>query len=123
MLLLELAQEDIESAGRQNTIFRENVEITFAGVLRQIAELARTQDVTGVRLAFAGEDAQRRGLTCAVASDQPDAVARLDSQRGTRRVEQRSNPGTNFEVGGGNHEGPFYGEAGVPFSTRSLDRV
>ena len=74
------------------------------GVLRQVADRAARGDRARVRLALAGEHPHRGGLAGAVAADEADPVARLHAQRGAGQ--QDAGPGTQFQVGRGDHRAP-----------------
>ena len=99
--LLHVAQQLVEAARGEHPVLRGDRQVALARVLRQVAELAGAAQVAGVRLALAGEDAQRGGLAGAVAADEADAVAGLDAQG--RVGEQDARAGAQFEVGGGDH--------------------
>ncbi|SKZ81933.1 Uncharacterised protein [Mycobacteroides abscessus subsp. abscessus] len=70
----------VEPTRRQHAIACDDVEVAFFGVLRQIAEIAGPGHRSGVGLGLARENAQRGRLTCAIAADEADPVAGLNTQ-------------------------------------------
>ena len=103
LLLLQVGQQRVQAAGREHPVAGQDVQIAFLRILRQVTDLADALDRPGIRLAFTGQDAQRRGLAGSVAADQTDPVARLDPQRGTLEGQQRARSGADLQVRCGDH--------------------
>ncbi len=80
LLLFQVREQHVQSAGRQHPVAGQHVEIALFGILRQITDFAGAGDRSGIRFGFARQDAQGGGLARAVAPDQPDAVAGLHPQ-------------------------------------------
>jgi len=107
----------VEAARRQHAVACDDIEIALFGVLRQITERTCPGHGPRIRLRLAGEDAQRGGLSCAVTSDESDAVAGLDTQGGAGRRQQGPSARSNFQVGRGDHDKPVYCASTSGFST------
>ncbi len=82
LLLLQISEQRVQSAGRQHPVAGQHVEIAFFGILWQVTDFAGTSDRSGIGFALPGQDAQGAGLARAVAPDQPDAIAGLNPQIG-----------------------------------------
>ena len=83
-----LRHQLVEATGGEYTVLRRLLHVALARILREIADLARRGDLTAVGLPLAGDDAHRGGLTGAIATDEPDAVPRLHTQRLAVHVQQ-----------------------------------
>ena len=79
LLLLQIREQRIQPTRRENPVASQHVEVTLPGVLRQIADLTGAFDGARIGFAFTGQDPHRGGLTSSVATDQTDAVARLNA--------------------------------------------
>src|SRR5699024_12259382 len=60
------------------------VEIPCPGVLGEVADAARALHVSPGGFAFSREDLRERGLSGAIAADEPDPVAGVNADRGAR---------------------------------------
>src|SRR6202035_3404245 len=103
LLLFQVGQQGVQSACGEHPVAREEVEVTLFGILRQVTDLAGTCHGARVRLPLAREDAQRRRLTRAVATDEPDPVPRLYPQRRAVGIEQRARSCADLEVRSRDH--------------------
>ena len=90
LLLLQVGEERVETACRQDPVAGQHVEVSLSWILWQVADLTGSDDASRVGFTFPGEDAHRGGLTCAIAADEADPVSRLDAQRGTLDGQQRT---------------------------------
>ena len=79
-LLFQIGEQHVQPAGRQHPVAGQHLEIALFGILGKVADFAGAGDRPGVRLGLARQDAQRGGLACAVAPNQPDAITGLDPQ-------------------------------------------
>jgi hypothetical protein len=98
LLLFQVGQQGVEVAGGQHPVAGQHVEVALFGILWQITDFPGPCDGACVRLAFPRQDADGGRLACAVAANQPDAVAWLHAQRRTVGGEQRARPGADLEV-------------------------
>ena len=99
-------RELVESAGGENPVAGGLHDVALLGVLRQVAYLAGAGHGTAVGLAFASEDAHRRRLARAVASDEADPVPGLYSELLVWGIEQGAGPDAHLKILGNNHNGP-----------------
>ncbi len=103
LLLFQVGEQGVQSACREHPVAREHVEVTLFGILRQITDLAGACHGARVRFPLAREDAQRRRLAGAVATDEPDPVPRLYPQRRAVGIEQRARSCADLEVRSRDH--------------------
>ena len=80
LLLFQIREQHVQSAGRQHPVAGQHVEIALFGILWQVTDFAGPGDRSGIRFGFAGQNAQGGGFAGAVTADQPDAVAGLHAQ-------------------------------------------
>ena len=97
----DVCDELVEAASGQDTVASRYGQIAGARILREVADRPGARDRTGVRQALAGQDAQARGLSGAVAPDQADTVTGLHAQ--CRRFEQDARAGAQLEICGCDH--------------------
>ena len=115
--LAHLPDDAVEPARRQDAVAGQDVQVTRARVLREVADLAGGGDRPCGGLALTGEHLGERGLAGAVAAHQPDPVAGGDPER--RAVEQEPGPSAQLDPTGGNHDGTpdiTGGGGGAPMS-------
>ena len=109
-LLLGLAQTAerlVDTAGGEDAVAGEHVEVTGTRVLGQIADTAGRSDGAVGGLSFPRQDAGHGGLARAVAPHQPDLVPGSDPERG--RLQEEAGSDAQFEVGGDQHGWSFLG--------------
>ena len=97
----QLVPEDVEPAAGEHAVARGDVEVAAARVLREVADLADDVDLAGVRDPLPGQRGEGRRLPGAVASDQPDPVARLHAQ--VRATDEDAGAGAELEAGRRDH--------------------
>ena len=76
-----VANHDVETTRRQDAVASQDIEITRARVLWQVADRASVRHRTRSGQQLAGEHLGQRGLAGAVAADEADAVALRYSER------------------------------------------
>ena len=99
--LAHRADDLVEPARGEHPVHREHVEVTRAGVLREVADLAGPDDLAAGRLGLPRERLGERGLAGAVASDEPDPVAGGDAER--RLLEQHACADAQLDGLGSDH--------------------
>ncbi len=99
--LLHLAQQRVETAGGQDAITNGAGRVAAAGILREVAELTADVDLSGERQCLAGQRLQQRRLARPVASDEPDPVAGLDTER--HRFDEGAGARAQLEIGRSDH--------------------
>ncbi|GAA3239527.1 hypothetical protein GCM10020256_60730 [Streptomyces thermocoprophilus] len=85
----------------RDAVAGEDVEVTGARVLREVADLTRSGDGAGGGQRLAGQALGEGGLACAVAADEADAVALGDAERGV--LDEDAGTGAQLDTGGGDH--------------------
>ena len=104
-----LAHDGVEPAGREDAVAGEHLEVTGAGVLRQVADGAGAGHRARGGLALAGEHLGQGRLARTVAADETDAVAGVDPEAGVLDEQARSS--TQLDPGGDDHGIPPIGAA------------
>ena len=93
--------DHVEPTGAQDPVAGEDIEVTGARVLREVADASRAGHGARRGLPLPGEHPRQGGLASAVAPDQPDPVARPEAER--RAPEQEPCAGAQLDVGGSDH--------------------
>ena len=99
--LAEASYDVVEAARRQDAVAGEHLGVTDPRVLRQVADVAAAEHLTGSGLALAGEDAGEGRLAGSVAPHEADLVACGDPEGDVLHEEPRA--GSDLELLGGDH--------------------
>ncbi len=100
--LAQVAQDLVQPAGGEDAVAGEDVQVTGAGVLRQVAHLTGAGHGAGRGRRSAREHLGQRRLAGPVAPDQAHPVAGGDPEGGA--VEEEARAGAQLDPGGGDHD-------------------
>lgn len=101
LVLTHLAQDLVETAGGEDAVAGEDVEVAGARVLREVADLAGAGDGAAGGHTFACEALGEGGLARPVAADETDAVALGDAEGGG--LDEDAGAGAQLDAGSGDH--------------------
>ncbi len=101
LVLPHLAQDLVETAGREDAVTRQDLEVPGARVLGQVADLAAAGDGAAGRRPLTRQALGEGRLARAVAADQADAVALGDTEGGG--LDEDAGAGTQLDAGSGDH--------------------
>ena len=105
----------VQAAGTEDPVPGEDLEITGARVLRQVADPAAGRDRAAGRLTDAGQHLGQGRLPGPVAADESDSVTGRDSE--ARVLEEQSRARAELDVGGSDHGFVSRGGRGVREAT------
>ncbi len=104
-VLREPLQNLVQPARGEDPVLGQLLQITGPRILRQVPQLPRTRHLTGRGQPLPRQNPGERGLAGAIASDQPDPVARGDLE--THRGQQQPGTSPDFDLSRNQHNQPF----------------